>query len=205
MATRALPARPQAVAVPKLWPGSTIVCLGTGPSLTAEDVAYVQGKARVIAVNNAYTLAPWADVLYAADVKWWGWHKGVPSFTGLKYACHPSAALRWSDVQMLRRTGLDGLELDPRGVRTGFNSGYQAINVAVHLGAVKIVLLGYDMKGSHFFGRHPDNTKPPFVLCLKKFATLNAPLQALGISIVNATRQTDLLCFPRLPLEEALA
>lgn len=204
MAFGALPARPVAAVVPKLWPGCTVVCLGTGPSLTADDVAAVQGKARVIAVNDAYKLAPWADVLYAADAKWWGWHKGVPGFTGLKFALQPGA-LRWPGVQMLRRGSLDGLDLDPHVVRTGFNSGYQAINVAVHLGAAKIVLLGYDMRGGHFFGKHPDRTGPPFALCLKKFDTLVAPLASLGITIVNATRDTALTAFPRLPLEEALA
>lgn len=204
MRTAPLPARPQATVVPTLWPGSTIACVGTGPSLTAEDVALLQGRARVIVVNDAYKLAWWADVLYAADAKWWAWHKGVPSFGGLKYTAQPGA-VRWPGVQMLRRTGLEGLELDPRGVRTGFNSGYQAINVAVHLGAARIVLLGYDMRGDHFFGKHPDRTKPPFVLCLKKFGTLVAPLAARGITIVNATRDTALECFPRVSLEEALA
>lgn len=204
MAFGALPARPVAASVPKLWPGCTVVCIGTGPSLTTEDVAFVQGKARVIAVNDAYKLAPWADVLYAADAKWWGWHKGAPTFKGsLKFALQPGA-LRWPGVQMLRRGSLDGLDLDPRVVRTGFNSGYQAINVAVHLGAAKIVLLGYDMRGQHYFGKHPDRTVPPFPLCLAKFATLVAPLAALHIAIVNATRDTALTCFPRVSLEDAL-
>jgi len=203
MASGALPKRPEATVVPKLWPGEPIVCLGTGPSLTAEDVAYVRGKARVIAVNDAYKLAPWADVLYAADAKWWGWHKGVPGFTGLKYTAQPGA-VRWPGVQLMHRSGLDGLDLNPRNVRTGFNSGYQAINMAVHFGAGRSVLLGYDMRGDHFFGKHPDRTVPPFVLCLAKFATLVPPLAALKIPIVNATRQTALTCFPRVPLEEAL-
>src|SRR5690349_14752114 len=32
------------------WAGETVVCLATGPSLTAEDVASCRGKARVIAI-----------------------------------------------------------------------------------------------------------------------------------------------------------
>ena len=45
--------------VSRLWPGSTVVCIGSGPSLTPEDVAYVRGKARVIAINRSVDLAPW--------------------------------------------------------------------------------------------------------------------------------------------------
>lgn len=192
------------VTVPKLWPGSTIVCLGSGPSLTAADVAQVRGLARVIAVNDTYRLAPWADVLYACDAKWWGWHKGVPTFPGLKYTLQPQAA-RWPGVQLLRNAGQDGLELKPDGVRTGQNSGYQAINLAVHLGAARILLLGYDMQGKHFFGAHPDQSAPPFAICLKRFATLVAPLRAAGVQILNCTRKTALTCFPCVPLETALA
>lgn len=190
--------------VPRLWPGSTVVCLGSGPSLTQADVNLVRGKARVIAVNDTYTLAPWADVLYACDAKWWGWKRGAPTFTGLKYTLQAPAAARWPGVQVLRNAGKDGLELRPDGVRAGQNSGYQAINLAVHLGAARILLLGYDMQGNHFFGSHPDQSKPPFSICLARFATLVGPLKAQGIQILNCTRKTALRCFPCVPLEQAL-
>ena len=79
------------VVVPKAWSGETVVVIATGPSLTAEDVDYCRGKARVIAINDAYTLAPWADALYATDAKWWHWHRGVASFTGAKWSMEHSA------------------------------------------------------------------------------------------------------------------
>ena len=115
------------IPVPKLWPGSTIVCLGGGPSLTPTDVdACSFGRLRIVAINDAYRLAPMADVLYASDGKWWTWEKGVPTFTGPKYAIDPPAAT-WPGVEVLTNTGPLGLELDPSGLRTGKNSGYQAI------------------------------------------------------------------------------
>ena len=57
--------------LPRLADGGTVVCLASGPSLTTEDVAYVRGRATVIAVNDAVRLAPWADVLYSNDSTWW--------------------------------------------------------------------------------------------------------------------------------------
>ena len=201
--TLLLPALRAPAPVPCLWPGSTVVCLGTGPSLTAADVAYVQGKARVIAINDAYTLAPWADVLYGCDAKWWTWHKGVPSFRGLKYGLQPGAK-HWPGVTLVAKTGGSGIEWRRTGIRTGNNSGYQAINLAIHLGAVRILLLGYDMQGQHFFGRHRDGSVPPFLVCLKNFTTMVPELAAHGIEVVNCTRKTALTCFPRLPLAEAL-
>lgn len=199
--------------VPRDWPGATVVCLATGPSLTAEDVDYCRGKARVIAINDAYTLAPWADVLHASDAKWWKWHHGVPTFTGPKYAVEHSAWFkhrdRYPDVIRLRKTGAAGLELDPAGLRTGNNSGYQAINLAVHYGAARILLLGYDMKlrgsKSHFFGEHPDGSKADYTRqFVPQFQTLVKPLANAGVQVINCTRETALLCFPRAELREAL-
>ena len=196
-------ARPRAgVVVPRLWPDSLIVCLGTGPSLTGADVTRVQGQ-RVIAINNAYQLAPWADVLYACDAKWWRWHQGARGFLGRKYTLAPGVR-EYPEVEALRNTGPTGLETDPHGLRTGHNSGYQAVGIAVHLGARMIVLLGYDMQGDHYFGRHPDGTKPPFTRCLAAFATLVEPLAALGIAVINCTRQTALTCFPLEALDEVV-
>jgi hypothetical protein len=196
------------VAVPRLWPGATIVCLGGGPSLTREDVDYCRGRARVVAVNDAYRLAPWADVLYACDAKWWAWHQGVPTFTGLKYALERQAAT-WPGVQVLENTGHDGLEPKPTGVKTGRNSGYQAINVAVHLGAARIVLLGYDMMRGpkdleHWFGNHPNGQRSPYLAFAQKFACLVKPLQALGVEVINCSRRTALTVFPRQSLELTL-
>lgn len=196
--------------VPKLWPGGTIVCLATGPSLTREDLAYVQGKADgVVAVSNAYEWAPWADVLYSCDEKWWNWKKGAPTFTGLKFTLQKKAAERYAGVEWLQQTGPDGIELAPTGLRTGKNSGYQAINLAVHLGAARILLLGYDMRGDaargdHCFGHHPDNSKPPFQVCIPKFKTMLAPLKAIGVQVINCSRITKIDAFPRMPLEQAL-
>jgi len=194
--------------VPVLCPGGTVVCLGGGPSLTREDVEACRGKATVLAINDAYRLAPWADVLYGADSKWWGWHKGVSSFAGLKFSLQPDAG-QWPGVQVLRNTGEGGLELDPSGLRTGRNSGYQAINLAVHLGATRVLLLGYDMgpgpKGeTHWFGDHPDRNVSPYTTFLARFEAIVEPLRQLGVEVINCSRRTALTVFPCQPLEEAL-
>jgi len=199
---------PPVAPIERLWPGSTIVCLGTGPSLIRADVEACRDKARVIAVNNAWELAPWADVLYAADAKWWRRFGGVPDFRGRKYSIMPNGhkvpQQEYADIHILRNTGDQGLERDPSGLRTGKNSGYQSINLAVHLGASQILLLGYDMQGDHYFGSHPDKSRPPFKHCLQAFATLVSPLAELGISIVNCTPGSALTCFPMAPLASVL-
>ena len=189
--------------MPRLWPGETVVCLATGPSLTQADVDVCRGRARVIAINDAYRLAPFADVLFAADGKWWKYHQ--PAFSGLRYSLQQDAASHGATV--LANTGYMGVEMDPRGLRTIKNSGGAAINLAVHLGASRVVLLGYDMAYAghrkHFFGDHPERLAGGAhpALFVPLFQTMVEPLRDAGVSIVNCTRTTALTCFPQLPLE----
>jgi len=207
MNTAAAVTPPPAV-VEQRWPGSTITILGGGPSLTEEDVRYVGERphlTRVIAIKDAYLLAPWADVLYACDVSWWRYFNGAPTFRGLKYTLEAP----YPGVVQLRNTGMEGLELDPSGLRTGQNSGYQAINLAVHLGATRVLLLGYDCWPApdgrqNWFPKHRPHLDSPYPIFLQLFSTIVDPLTAAGVEVINCSRTTLLRAFPRIPLEEVL-
>ena len=63
--------RPQRSMMPPLWPGATVALLGGGPSLTLQQIEYVRGRCRIIAINRAYRLVSEADWLHAADKSWW--------------------------------------------------------------------------------------------------------------------------------------
>ncbi len=201
-----------------LWRGQTAVILGGGTQ-DPEIINSIRGKARVIAINDAYKLAPWADILYGCDAKWWNWHnpevdgpKGdATSFAGIK------VGLKWNamegkyyggwdhenypDVRALAATGRSGLEEAPNGLRTGANSGYQAINLACHMGATRILLLGYDMQttatGSHWFGEHPDGVAPTWPVMLSDYPSLVKPLENKGVEVINCTPSSALDVFPR--------
>lgn len=194
--------------VPRLCPDGTVVCLGSGPSLLQEDVNWAHAKgATIIAVNDAYLYAPFAAALMASDGAWWVHKK--PEFAGLRYSLDPTAA-RVPGVVVLKNTGCDGLELDPAGLKTGRNSGAAAVNLAVHFGAKRIILLGYDMdadkKRTHFFGHHkfPLRDGSPYELFRETFKRQVGPLRQLGIDIVNCSRKTALRCFRLAKLEEEL-
>lgn len=197
-------------AVPRAFPGQPIVCIGGGPSLMRADVEACRGRARVLAINDAIRLAPWADVLYAADARWWITHQETKLFTGLKFSLQP--CIGRSDVMVLRNTGRFGLERDPTGLRTGGNSGFSAINVAVHLGASTIVLLGYDLRRiqsrAHWFGSHAsplhDPSESQLVTWRGHFATLVDPLAALHIPLINCTPDSALTWFPQRSLGDVL-
>ncbi len=202
-----MPSVAASVLVPRLWPGETAVICASGPSLTAADVEYCRGKARAIVVNSTYELAPWADVLYAADARWWRWNKGAADFMGLKYSLERvDPTFR---VVTMKSGGDRGLAREADTLRTGRNSGYQAINLAVHFGVSRIVLLGYDMQPApggqvHWHADHPGKPRTAFREWIPFFESLVEPLAAAGVSVVNCTRETALTCFPRAALEATL-
>lgn len=183
----------------------TAICIASGPSLTKDDVDYCRGKGRVYVVNDCYKLAPWADVLYACDHDWWHTHKGVPDFNGDKWTVNRNASYNFllNCVQM----DTQAIFSKQKGViATGFNSGFQALNLAYLQGAKKIILLGYDYKWtdkSHWFGDHPKGLQrtPDFKKWLDHYEKA-APL--IDIPVINCSPDSDLNCFKKLPLRKAL-
>lgn len=141
----------------------------------------------------------------ASDAKWWRHHQ--PAFAGAKYSLQPGAA-PWATV--LRHTGPHGVDTDPSALRSGMNSGAAAINLAVHYGAGRVLLLGYDMGPTggrtHYFGDHPPGLRAssPYQSFIECIETMVAPLSALGVRVINCSRETALRCFDRMTLAEAL-
>lgn len=166
----------------------------------------LRDRAAVIAVQDAFRLAPWADMLYGCDSAWWLHHRETAlKFAGLKVSCDdvPLPA-----VLKLKQSGTQGFDPDPACIRTGRNSGYQALHIAARAGASRVLLCGYDMQGSHFFGRHPAglrNTEPGvFNLFCKAFDTLKPALRALGCEVLNCTPGSRLTTFPFADLQASL-
>lgn len=100
-----------------------------------------------------------------------------------------------------------GLSRNRGYIHGGGNSGYQAINLAYHFGATRIILLGYDMKtsGQHFFGVHNSpglNKDTNYSSFIANFRTINP--KDYGIEIINCSRDSDLDCFSTAKLEDVI-
>ena len=186
-----------------------MVIVASGPSLTQEDVNHARGKAKVIAINNCYILAPWAHMLYACDYRWWRHYR--PEFYGLKVCPHLGAAKEFGLIY-IEGKAKSGLSLTKDCIHYGGNSGFQALNIAVLAGAKRIILLGFDMQpdGSGRMHWHPDHTRignpqrNSFNRWLRAFHEAAPQLTQAGVEVLNCTRQTALDVFPRVSLEDAL-
>ena len=180
-------------------------------------------------MNDLYLVAPWADILYFADARWWEWHhqglaKSWPwasftaeqvrerfaSFAGQK-ATIDGTGMMVPDpaVFMLHNHGREGLSEQPNGLHTGMNGGYQAINLAVLAGARRVLLAGYDMRfpggRSHSHNGHPhSHPEANYSLYASKYSSMLPQLGRLGVEVVNCTPGSAITAFPRGDLASLL-
>jgi hypothetical protein len=147
----------------------TIGICASGPSLTFSDCDYLKDHVdELIVVNDTWRMVT-ADHLYAADTHWWLRHASDINcgFSGKRWSCQTQGKTNWGsscaeelDVNLLNiKTYGGGLSTVPNTIIGGGNSGYQAIGLSLHLGATRVILLGYDMTWTagkaHWFGMHP--------------------------------------------------
>lgn len=188
------------------------IIIAPGPSLTQKDVETVRrfraaaapGTCRVTAIKEAVELCMWADVLYAADDDWWRYNEGYADFAGERWTVHPRAAFEWGIKEW--NFDVNVVWSERKGVlATGFNSGFQALNLAYLKGASEIVMLGFDLclNGTqrHFYTNERPKRNSNYERWIHHY-NLAAPL--IKIPVFNASRRTALKCFPRVDLDAHL-
>ena len=170
----------------------TAVVLATGPSMSQAVADSVRGRCIVIAVSNAYKLAPWADALVSNDAKWWRHHKDAMKFAGRKFSGARVPHIEW--IKPAAGHGSDS------------NSGLQALRVARDVfHADKVLLIGCDMHGSHFFGLHPPPLKNTTMTRRATHMKQYAKFDTKKCRVVNCTVGSALKCFPFGDIEQELA
>ena len=196
--------------VPKLWPNSKVFILGGGPSLNQMDFSGLKDH-WVIGVNNSAFIGDFVDVLFFGDCKWYDHNReAIRAFGGIKVTtCNRSQS--FPGVNHVFPGGKSqGLFPNPQRIVWNRNSGAAAINLAMHFGASRIVLLGYDMRvvdGKHnWHNDHP--TTPPESIYEKRFLPVFPAIakdaKRFHLEIVNATPGSALLDFPMVSLEDEL-
>jgi len=172
----------------------TCAVLATGPSMSQEIADSVRGKCKVVAVSDAYKLAPWADALVSNDYLWWKNHPKAFQFEGKKFCGMMKKELTY---------------LPPKvPFSAGCNSGLQGIRVAMeYLRATKILLCGFDQHGTHFFGLHPaplkNTTDQRRTVHLRQFIAFSRAKERP--EVINCTPGSAITCFSMGDLAEELA
>lgn len=187
----------------------TIVCIASGPSLTPADVDLCRGH-EVIACNLSYQICLWAAHMIAVDIGWWKqFHTDVyMKFRGTKWTTSTRARDDYA-LDYMKHSCAQGLSKEEGVINGGGNTGQAAVNLAYHLGAKRIVLLGYDMqrtnKMSHWHGDYKAlSNGNSFTTWIRRLERMCNNLRDEGIEVVNATQQTAITSLLRMTIEEAL-
>jgi hypothetical protein len=224
--------------VPKIWQDGEVWIIGGGPSIfkqfeiPEEVVQKVINKEaspeiyspymssihnkHVIGVNVAFKIGQWIDMVFFGDSSFLlRYEKGLAEFPGLVISCHP----RVDRYGWIKHTARDnnkryGLTNNPKKVCWNGNSGGAAINLAVHTGVKRIVLLGFDMvldetKKQHWHSEYPQRVgkknRPvplPFNRHLKGFPQIAKDARMMGIEILNCSGISAIKDFKRVNLKD---
>jgi len=195
-------------AVP-MWQGQTAYILGGGSSFDPAQAEKLRGK-NVIGCNEAFQLGadvvPWCHFL---DLAWWMEHKAAAKdYTGTFTTCATLVEDPAVRVFKTRNKGIEFEQADTLG--SNRNTGLSAINLAIHFGATRIILIGFDMgggeKGGHWYAREKPTNKSSLRMHRKSALEVYEDIEEHGgIEILNASPDSKLTYWPKITIEEALA
>lgn len=185
--------------------------MGGGPSLKGLNVEALRGR-KVIAVNSSFAAAPFADFLFFGDSRWWHLNSGAALKRIASRVVTNSPTVRDPRVLLMRKTRPPPGIVDERdSLAMQYTSMQAAMNLAVHLGAARLVLLGLDGQpapdgATH---HHPPHPWPQRSNCWDMQAgslrTTVKPLLKRGIDVVNANPGSAYSWWRKEPFAECLA
>jgi hypothetical protein len=151
-------------------------------------------------------MVPFADVVFGMDTNFWKEY-GERAHGDFELWTSSTEASRIFNLYHIRAEPGGGVSGNPGAIRHGGNSGFMSIGLAIHFGAAWIGLLGFDLQDTngrlHFHRDHPEHIGNPrrdrFKAWRKHFAELASQAP---VPIVNLSRQTALLCFPRATIQD---
>lgn len=197
--------------------GQTVFIVGGGPSIKDIDLSLLSDKL-VIAVNAAaydFINPPPTAILWG-DMNWSDNNHDFLLNSLCKFKFTSKRYLRKSKIgpfgeYILQLTSGHGIDTNPENIK-GNNSGAQALNLCINMGAKRIVLLGFDMKyigsKSHYHDRHTtpvisDSYKDLFIPCLEKMSE-DIITKKIEVDIINCSLVSDLDCFVKKPFDEVI-
>ena len=220
--------------VPKIWENGEVWIIGGGSSIIQQfeipqkvSQKVLEMKAsietyspflskihnkHVIGVNAAYLLGDWIDIIFFGDKGFYLSHaRGLAGHSAMKVSCNPYLNnINWVKFVQRDNTKVRGLTDNPKKVSWNYNSGAAAINLAVHLGAKKIVLLGFDMKlqnnNQHWHNVYNTSNKKrfhlPFERHLRGFPNIAKDAEKLGVEILNASPDSAITVFKKVNVKD---
>lgn len=131
------------------WSNRPVFIIGGGPSIIGHDISRLRERGWVLGVNRAADEVP-CDATMTVDMVFAGrrshalreWSKTQEVYIAVP-TDYPRPPVEGATY--LKRLPLEGCSRNPGAIHNGLNSGYGAVQVAIHKGGKEIYLLGFDM------------------------------------------------------------
>lgn len=188
--------------------GRAVAIVGGGPGFDPRLMPDLEPSDPIL-TNNAYTLARAPRLVVAFDGRWYRWHGAALSGGGHAAVCalRDGQALPAAGVRKMRKNPNE-VWMEDRSSLAGRNSGHGAIVLAMHLGAARIYLAGFDMsfdgERTHWHKGHnvPSSSQNYEKRFRPALETLHKVADERGVSITAITPTAANI--PSTPLSEAL-
>ena len=197
------------------------VIIGTGPSLTVEQISKVR-HLPLYGANRAFEFD--IDVVLGCNLKFWAkYWDDIKDLRCDKWCSHDDIELeRYPGLKHIKGLWEPGISIDRNFIHAHHGSGPQIFNLAYHYGVRTFILIGWDMRfpgkindrfyegKRHYFGEddctksHWPKTGPSGELTglINEMKTI-VP-EDYGIEVINCTPDSAMRCFKRMDLDEAL-
>ena len=195
-------------AVP-IWKDQTVYIIGGGPSFLPEYAERLRGH-NVIGCNESYALG--GDIVtfcHFLDLIWWNLHKDkAVDYSGTFTTCNDLILDKGVRVFRSKPSGIEFKKRDT--ISHNRNTGLSAINLAIHFGANKIILLGFDMGGGgvgsgHWYERDKDTNNSSLRMHRKAAFDVYEDIEEHGgIEVINASPDSKLVYWPKVSPEDIL-
>jgi hypothetical protein len=226
--------------VPRMWNNGECWIIGGGPSLPRQFgvpesiIQKVMNKEltmaayskyfkplhdkNVIGTNVAYLLGDWVSIMYFCDHRFYLENiEQLHRFKNVKVtdvgSLPPSRAYEHRNIKKLKRDTNYGISDYTDTIRWNHNAGAGAINLAVHLGVKRIMLLGFDMKAdkngnTHWHSGLPNYARPTDKVSFDKFlgcfAHIAIDAEIRHVEILNVNPDSAIKEFKKVTLKEVL-
>ena len=211
-----------------VYEGETAIICGTGPSITKSIIKRcnsmrAMGSVRLFGANLTYREFN-LNVLHACNYQFYDHYYPIDSriSDGLfdKWTTRPELNGKYKGVNYIEEVWADGFSVDPSKIHAHHGTSPQLMNIALHYGITKMLLVGFDMRypdkvtdkdyrsPRHYFGEYANNlqhwprtgAQGELEGLIKEMETIKP--EDYGIEIINCTPDSAMTCFPMGNLED---
>ncbi len=193
----------------RVWDNQDVFIIGGGGSLEKFDWSLLKDKL-TIGCNDAYLHGKdICKICIFGDTKWFGKHKPqLAQYKGVVFTNAPKlykSKVEWLWVMQRNSSGLH-----EKALGWNFSTGAAAVNLALLLGAKRVLLLGFDMQLARN-GKpnwHQNNLDKPnpevYLKFVRGFERVASDLKRKypDVEVINVTDNSNLDVFPKVGVED---